>query len=127
MSPTLINPMNDLTKDRFDFNWDKKLSKHKAFEIQLTHWEKIEKWFDFNFGWTRKCDHCGVIFSGEILGWFLCLQIYDERHWNDEANRFYLPGEEMQKFEKQQKLEQEELEKQDREDEWKRLLERKKP
>ncbi len=48
----------------------------------------------FNMTLTTKCDHAGFNLDIDIFGLELEIKIYDGRHWNAKANRYYLPGEE---------------------------------
>ncbi len=73
------------------------LSKNKSFEVQLSKWEPTS-WFDVHFKWDFNVDHCGPMFSIEVYKVYFCIQIYDHRHWNHDANRFYNPGEEWDKL-----------------------------
>jgi len=69
------------------------LTQNKSFEVQLSGWDATS-WFDVSCKWDFKGDHCGPKLTIEIYNIFFCVQIYDHRHWNEEANRFYQPGEE---------------------------------
>lgn len=69
------------------------LGKNKAIEFEGGI-HKEWSWFEFIFKLTRKCDHAGLDFRVEILGFWLSLNIYDGRHWNYDKDRFYFPGEE---------------------------------
>ena len=97
----------DSTKMKFHWDYYKQLSEHSSFEMQLSHWDSTS-FFDVNLKWTLKGDHCGPLFSIEVLGWFFDIQVYDHRHWNYDADRFYFPGEEWSEV---MKLEKEESDK----------------
>jgi hypothetical protein len=79
------------------------LSEHKSFEVQLSKWEATN-WFNVSLKWDFKGDHCGPTFIIEIYNFYFGVCIYDHRHWNWDADRFYFPGEEA---EERAKLEQE--------------------
>lgn len=96
--------------------YSKLISKNKAFETQISgSWSispevylKIElvsdtSWFsvrlclfnviDISIGWSRKRDHAGFCLELKFIYLFLLLNLYDTRHWNDEADRFYFDNE----------------------------------
>lgn len=51
----------------------------------------IEFRFDLTF---RGRDHAGLDFNVQVLGLDFHFQIYDNRHWNYDENRWYRYGEE---------------------------------
>jgi hypothetical protein len=57
-------------------------------------------WIDLKFSIDRCIDHAGFHFYFEVIGFSIQLEIYDSRHWNYEAKRWYLPGEESDEIEK---------------------------
>lgn len=79
-------------KDKLEFFAD--ISENKGLEINA-YWHK-DYWalFSFNSNWTFKGDHPGFQFQFDILRFSFEFNLYDGRHWNWEADRFYLPGEE---------------------------------
>lgn len=68
---------------------------NKAFELELEYSKQPWRQFHLGIGLSLKGDHCGPSFHFALLGFEIEMQIYDCRHWNWEANRFYEPGEEM--------------------------------
>lgn len=66
---------------------------NKFWELQITSfsWTTL---FDIEINGRPRQDHAGIAFSVTILGVYLSIQVYDNRHWNREAGRWYLPGEE---------------------------------
>ena len=67
----------------------KKLTKNKAFEMNLIFWKNSSDIFKLLLNFTHKCDHSGFRFDFELLGVAFNFTIYDIRHWNYEENRFY--------------------------------------
>ena len=61
------------------------LLKNKYFEFQADKFEEFD-YFKFSLSWTRRTDHAGPKLLIEILGLFLSLNIYDNRHWNYDKN-----------------------------------------
>ena len=65
----------------------------KGLEINLGRHDQWN-WIDFTLRVDRACDHAGLHFELELVGFYLYFQIYDGRHWNYKAKRYYLDGEE---------------------------------
>lgn len=86
-----------LTKERHFNTWGE-LGKYSAWELEGGKNEEWD-WFNFRLKWTRKCDHAGFDFSLELLGYWISFYTYDGRHWNYDANRPYLPNEELKEME----------------------------
>jgi len=65
---------------------------HKALELEVDLWD-LQPWnyFQCNFVWSAKGDHAGLKLDLEIWRVQFRLSIYDGRHWNWDANRWYLP------------------------------------
>jgi hypothetical protein len=64
---------------------------HKHWEIQFSRWPTdvlVKAEFDLRF---RGSDHAGPSIYLEVLGLMFHAQIYDDRHWNHDANRWSLP------------------------------------
>lgn len=84
------------------YYWDEKLSEFKAFSIQVeTPWSGYSD--DFNvfeicFHWRTKQDHAGPFLHVALLGFEVILNLYDVRHWYEEENRWFKPGEEAQLY-----------------------------
>jgi hypothetical protein len=77
-------------------NFYKKLTEHKGIEIELLFNKDFWYWFRFNINWSRKMDHAGFDISIDLLWFYLDLNIYDGRHWNDDENRWYEYNEEQE-------------------------------
>lgn len=63
------------------------ITKNKTLEIQITQWSNIFQ-IGLNLGWTRKCDHAGIRFNIEILGFYVGIEFTDNRHWDYTTNTF---------------------------------------
>ena len=55
-----------------------------------------------------KCDHAGLRLSVALFGLEIEYHIYERRHWNEDEDRWYLPGEEQEEWEESKKEEIEE-------------------
>ena len=75
---------HEFSKDYFWKCWN--LTKHKAFEIQLSRGGN--SLIGFGFRWDANCDHAGVSLDIDLFRRFLHLNFYDKRHWNYEKNRY---------------------------------------
>lgn len=66
---------------------------HKAWEIEAHNfgWGNL---FDFEFSWTRNCDHAGISFKLGLFGYLVEARLYDTRHWDDEKNQWQVYDEE---------------------------------
>jgi hypothetical protein len=65
------------------------LSKNKSFEYQFEFGKNTSSNspFELSFVVTEKRDHAGPCFTFGIKNLFwVCLKIYDHRHWDDENN-----------------------------------------
>lgn len=63
--------------------------KNKFWEVQVDETSDI---FSFDFRFTIRQDHAGVYASLGLLGYDVIFNIYDSRHWNEEAGRYYIYG-----------------------------------
>lgn len=63
------------------------LLKNKYFEFQADKMRDSD-YFHLSLKWTRKTHHAGPSFHFEVFGFFLSLDIYDNRHWNYEEERW---------------------------------------
>lgn len=70
------------------------LSKNKSFEFEII--KQTDDWLNFSVTVNRVGDHAGVLLQLGIIGGLLLINFYDNRHWNYDANRWYLPGEEIE-------------------------------
>ena len=79
------NGVGELKKD---YIWEKsfKLIRSKYLELQLGHWYNSGNVFNFEINWTRKCDHAGLDFWFNILGYHIIIGIKDNRHWDEDKN-----------------------------------------
>ena len=86
---------------RFFVDWGKNhkylgmffdISKNKGCEINLYFALRIG--FNISCYYTTKQDHAGLRLVIDLFGLELEVNVYDGRHWNDKADRWYLPGEE---------------------------------
>lgn len=68
------------------------ISKYKGCEINLSF--DLSTSFNISAYYTTECDHAGFRTEVNLFGTELEINIYDGRHWNYEANRWYEPGEE---------------------------------
>jgi len=62
------------------------LIKNKFWEVQI---DKCADLIGLDFRFTTRQDHAGLYLSFSFLGYDIIFQIYDNRHWNDEENRWY--------------------------------------
>jgi hypothetical protein len=65
--------------------------KTKFWEVQLL---KSNTVIGTDVEWTVRQDHAGVRLVLGLLGYELDMNIYDNRHWNYEGNRYYIYSEE---------------------------------
>jgi hypothetical protein len=63
------------------------LLKNKYFEFQADKMQNSD-YFRLSLRWTRKTHHAGPGFHFEFLGFCLFLNIYDNRHWNYEEEKW---------------------------------------
>ena len=83
-----IKSNNNLFFRHGSFKWWPK----KHWEIQIARWSPETLFsldIDFRF---RGQDHAGPKFRLEILGMMFNIHMYDERHWNYDANRWEMPS-----------------------------------
>ena len=68
--------------------FDLQISKNKSFEFQLELGKKSNfNPFEFVLKWNSEHDHAGPSFTfGVKYLFWICLQIYDRRHWDHENN-----------------------------------------
>lgn len=66
------------------------LSENKTLEVQFEAWEEFSSssWFDFHIMWSRKTDHAGFYIDISIWKFAFYFSICDNRHWNDDENRW---------------------------------------
>lgn len=64
------------------------LSPHKNLEIQVSHmgWATLFE-AEIDLRWFGH-DHAGPKLALTLFGLYACIQVYDGRHWNHDANRW---------------------------------------
>jgi hypothetical protein len=69
----------------FDNLWNRSgpIARHTAWEAELLQTSQL---IGFNFSYTRRESHAGLILGLALLGYSLSFMICDTRHWNYEAN-----------------------------------------
>lgn len=73
---------------------------HKVFDTPFkSKYIELEVFKDstivsFGFSITTRQDHAGLMIDAGLLGYSFSFHIYDIRHWNDEAGRYYKYDEE---------------------------------
>lgn len=73
------------------------VAKHKTIELEC--YRQTQMLFEFDFLWHSKSDHAGVTMTIGLFCHAFSFNFYDNRHWNDEENRWYRPGESIEEFE----------------------------
>lgn len=70
--------------------FDKKITKHKAFGFQFTKSCNFHTIFGITLDtqWMGQ-DHGGIRLTIELWRYFLHIEFYDMRHWNWEKKRWY--------------------------------------
>ena len=67
------------------------LTKNKSFELQLEFFSNLthDNIIDLSFDWVIHQDHAGPSFKFVLYrAVFLCIQIYDNRHWDYEHHKW---------------------------------------
>ncbi len=81
-------------------NYYKKLTKNKGIEIEFL-WEKqFTNYFNFCISWNKRIDHPGFKIIIDLFKFNFSMNIYDGRHWNYHEDRYYLPEEKEEEYEK---------------------------
>lgn len=65
--------------------------KNKFWEAQVDRTSDV---IGLEFRYTIRQDHAGLYVSLALFGYDVIFNIYDSRHWNDEAGRYYIYNEE---------------------------------
>ena len=83
-------------RDQFFKCWS--LSKNKSLEVQVSDGSNALIGFDIRA--SVREDHAGIMFTIYLFRRFLYVSFYDNRHWNDEENRYvnYDNPEEVEKY-----------------------------
>lgn len=58
---------------------------HKYWEVQIIKHDNLLR---FELGWTMRQDHAGANLELGLLGWEIHFNLYDNRHWNHESNKW---------------------------------------
>lgn len=75
---------NSSQKDYIEKSW--KVSKNKTLEVQLSR--AGNALIGFSVRTSMREDHAGLMFELEFLRHFFIVNLYDNRHWNDEKGRY---------------------------------------
>lgn len=72
--------------------FEKSITKNKNLSIQISEFDNKYHVFDFNVSLTTKGqDHAGLFFSIGIWKYYLFVEIFDYRHWDEKENRWCDP------------------------------------
>jgi hypothetical protein len=80
--------INDpFSEDKFVslYGWDRKLTKNKAVEFQISNGDQFLFSINVDIRFSGR-DHAGPSISVSIFHWEIALRFYDVRHWDDEKN-----------------------------------------
>lgn len=96
-NPFWKDRMNDLYKVYYEL--EKPISKNKTFECNINRHFYFLFVLHIDLSW-RGQDHAGPKFILSLFGYELSLSIHDNRHWNDEQDRWvnYDNTDEVQKY-----------------------------
>lgn len=72
------------SKDYFYKPW--RVTKHKSLEVQVSRGGNTL--VGGSFRWDARCDHAGVMLELNLFRRFFIINFCDNRHWNDEKNRY---------------------------------------
>jgi hypothetical protein len=62
--------------------------KHKCFSLQSGYADDKVVSLKFEISFSRKMDHAGFDLRIELFKIYLYFSIYDDRHWNEEENKW---------------------------------------
>lgn len=88
----------ELSNSILTWTWgDIVVTQHKSFEYQFEFGSRATRVmpgpFEFSIKVTAKRNHAGPSFTFGIAGLFwLCLKVYDHRHWDDENDCWSKPA-----------------------------------
>lgn len=68
------------------YYFDKPISKNKAFSIQIDY--ERQMLLSLGFSWVLKQCHSGPNLEFGLLGLSVILNLYDQKHWNYEEDRW---------------------------------------
>jgi hypothetical protein len=74
----------DKQTDYIEKTW--RLSKHKSLEVQLS--KAGDTLIGGAFRWNIRCDHAGVLLDLSLFRHFFIINLYDNRHWNYDKDRY---------------------------------------
>ena len=85
-----------LQHDYFYKSW--RVTKNKTLELQISRGS--DTIIGASFDWRVNTDHAGVMFDVSLFRRFIHVSFCDNRHWNDEENRYvnYDNPEEVEKY-----------------------------
>lgn len=67
--------------------FDKRVSKNKSLEFQVSYWGTFDTIFEFGFRYNRiRQDHAGLYIHLTVFGFGFIFNFYDNRHWNFAAD-----------------------------------------
>lgn len=69
--------------------WHGSCSKHKVWEVQVVKYNSL---FSLELRVSTREDHAGMSFGFGVLGFEVILNLYDTRHWDDEAQKWCSNG-----------------------------------
>lgn len=78
----IAHPFNSKFKHIWSRTWCTPF-KNKFVELEI---HTIEHLIGFNFLWTINRDHAGIDIQLSLVGYCVCFNFYDRRHWNSEVN-----------------------------------------
>lgn len=75
-----------------DLCLDLSLTRHKSLSVQLSWWPEHASDLYLRFRASTKGDHAGVNLSWQVAYLMFDIDLYDNRHWDDENDRWHKPG-----------------------------------
>lgn len=84
------NPYSQQFKNLWNKMWYVYTNKYAELEVY-----RDSSFLSFNFSWTIRQSHAGLDIELGLLGYCLHFNLYDNRHWNYEAGRYYKYSEEL--------------------------------
>lgn len=79
-------------KKNCDLIFDRHLFAHKAFCVQFSLWPEHSPDLYIRFRASTKGDHAGINLSWQVGHLMLDIDLYDERHWDDDNDTWHEPG-----------------------------------
>lgn len=93
ISFNIRNPYSQQFKNLWARSWY--VAKHKYLELEVYRDSSL---LSFNFSWTIRQSHAGLDIELGVLGYCVHFNVYDNRHWNNEAGRYYKYSEELGEY-----------------------------